>query len=71
MYVKHCSGRTGICQSGYHLATEINRSVEEEHWQGTGTSERLFTLDRQDDGLGNMIHYWVLGLFDDTLYIIC
>ena len=43
----------------------------EEHWQGTSTSERLFTLDRQDDGLGNMIHYWVLGLFDDTLYIIC
>ena len=43
----------------------------EEHWQGTSTSERLFTLDRHDDGLGNMIHYWVLGLFDDTLYIIC
>lgn len=48
-----------------------DRNVVEEHWQGNGTGERLFTLDSQDDGLGNIIHYWVLSLFDDTLYIIC
>ena len=69
--MKHYSGRTGLCQRGCHLAVEINRNVVEEHWQGNGTGERLFTLDSQDDGLGNMIHYWVLSLFDDTLYIIC
>ena len=46
-----------------------DRNVVEEHWQGNGTGERLFTLDSQDDGLGNIIHYWVLSLFDDTLYI--
>ena len=60
-----CVWNTTVEELGY------DRNVVEEHWQGNGTGERLFTLDSQDDGLGNIIHYWVLSLFDDTLYIIC